>query len=143
MFSAINEHQALTRHKIFLLRVTSDLPDRDSYLMSIGQAIVGTRLDVIKDSDEINLKDKFISIVRELDNLVDLNKVEVSESEDLVKLELTTPQNGSVDRIIRISNKQRDEVQLISKELAITLNKHQNLKVPILLALLQKELNKE
>jgi hypothetical protein len=142
-FSAIKEHQALTRHKIFLLRVTSDLPDRDSYLMSIGQAIVGARLDAIKDSDEVVLKDKFLSIVRELDNLVDLNKVEVSESEDLVKLELTTPQNGSVDRIIRISNKQRDEVQLISEELAITLNKYQNLKLPILLALLQKELNKE
>ncbi len=142
-FSAIKEHQALTRHKIFLLRVTSDLPDRDSYLMSIGQAIVGTRLDAIKDPDEVILKDKFLSIVRELDNLVDLNKVEVSDSEELVKLELTTPQNGSVDKIIRISNKQRDEVKLISEELAIALNKHQNLKLPILLALLQKELNKE
>lgn len=142
-FSAIKEHQALTRHKIFLLRVTSNLPDRNSYLMSIGQAIVGTRMDAMKDADEVILKDKFRSLVRELDNLVDLNNVEVSESEDLIKLELTTSRNGSVDRIIRISNKQRDEVELISKELAITLSKHQNLKLPILLALLQKELNKE
>jgi len=111
--------------------------------MSIGQAIVGTRMDAMKDADEVILKDKFRSLVHELDNLVDLNNVEVSESEDLIKLELTTSQNGSVDRIVRISNKQRDEVELISKELAITLSKHQNLKLPILLALLQKELNKE
>ena len=34
-FEGIKEHQALTRHKVFLLRVKSNLPDRNSYLMSL------------------------------------------------------------------------------------------------------------
>ena len=58
-FSAVKEHQALTRHKMFLLRINSNLPDRNSYLMSLGQAIIGKRLDQIKDNDEQVFLHKF------------------------------------------------------------------------------------
>ena len=56
--------------------------------MSLGQALIGKSLSQIKDSDEILLKEKMLSITKELDNLVDLNKVEVDENEILVKLQL-------------------------------------------------------
>jgi|TARA_R100000479_G_scaffold33554_4_gene14311 hypothetical protein len=142
-FSSIKEHQALTRHKVFLLRVNSDLPDRNSYLMSIAQAILGKRLDAIKDTDEAVLKDKLLSLVHELDNLVDLNTVSVQDDEEIMKLELTTLTEGSKNKTIRISNKQTEEINSVSNELLQTLNKHKNLKLPILLSMLQKELDQD
>lgn len=140
-FEGIKEHQALTRHKVFLLRVNSNLPDRNSYLMSLGQALLNKRLDAFKDIDEILLKDKMITLVKELDNLVDITSVEESDDEEVVKLQLTTLAKGSVDNIIRFPKEKKEEVSEATELIYSDLAKYKNLKLPILMALLEKELN--
>jgi len=141
-FESIKEHDTLTKHKIFLLRVQSRLDDRDSYLMSISQALIGKPLNQIKDSDEKQLKSKMIAIVKELDNLVDLNKVKVEEGELLMKFELTTKVKGGREQIIRIPKNKREELELKMKGISLELSKYESLKLPILVALLQEELDK-
>ncbi len=141
-FSAIKEHEVLTRHKIFLLRVQSNLDDRNSYLMSIGQALLGKPLNQIKDSDEKLLKSKMISIIKELDNLVDLNKVEVSDNELVLKLELTSKTDGGKEQVIRVPKGKVKEMEMIMEKLSDELSKNESLKMPILVSLLKKELDK-
>lgn len=141
-FASIKEHEALTKHKIFLLRVQSKLDDRDSYLMSICQALIGKPLNQIKDSDEKQLMSKMSSIVKELDNLVDLNKVKVDEGELLIKFELTTKDEGGKEQIVRIPKNKRDQLDKKVKDISSQLDKNESLKIPILVSLLKKALEK-
>jgi len=142
-FTSIKEHEALTKHKIFLLRVQSKLDDRDSYLMSICQALIGKPLNQIKDSDEKHLMGRMSSIVKELDNLVDLNKVKVDEGELLIKFELTTKDEGGKEQIVRIPKNKRDELDKKVKDISSQLDKNKSLKIPILVSLLKKALEKD
>jgi len=140
-FKNIKEHQALTRHKIFLTRVNSNLDDRDSFLMSLAQALLGKQLNTIKDVDEAILYDKFNSIVAELDNLTELNKVKINDDESLLKLQITSLDKGTMEKVVRLSAKDKNEVESISKRLNKELSESKSLKIPILLSMLNKELN--
>jgi hypothetical protein len=142
-FKAIKEHQTLTKHKIFLMRINSNLNERDSFLMSLGQGLIGKPLDSINDSDELVFIDKFRSIVEELDNLVELNKVNLNDDEVLMKFQLTTLTDGTVGKIVRLSAKQKKDVDKMSEKLSIELNKNEKLKIPTLLSMLKKELKKD
>ncbi|HEA29566.1 MAG TPA: AAA family ATPase [Leeuwenhoekiella sp.] len=142
-FRSIKEHQALTRHKILLLRINSNLDDRDSYLMSLAQALLGKPLNTIKDPEERMLKDKFFTIARELDNLTDLDRVRVNDDDFLMKLQLTTAKDGGMERILRLNPKQRIEVEKRMIKLSESLDNDGSLKIPILVALLKKELDKD
>ncbi|WP_299223178.1 hypothetical protein [uncultured Psychroserpens sp.] len=142
-FESIKEHEALTKHKIFLLRVQSQLDDRNSYLMSICQALIGKPLNQIKDSDEKQLMEKMASIVKELDNLVDLNKVKVDEGELLIKFELTTKNDGGKEQIVRIPKNKREELDKKVEDISSQLDKNESLKIPILVSLLKKALEKQ
>jgi len=140
-FSSIKEHQALTRHKIFLMRINSNLDDRDSFLMSLGQALLGKQLNAIKDFDESVLYDKFRSLVSELDNLTELNEVKIDDDESLLKLQITSLDNGTIEKVVRLSAKEKKEVESISKQLNKGLSKNKSLKIPVLLSMLKKELD--
>ena len=140
-FKNIKEHQALTRHKVFLTRINSNLDDRDSFLMSLGQALLAKQLNTIKDLDEAILFDKFKAIVAELDNLTELNKVKINADESLLKLQITSLDQGTIEKVVRLSAKDKNEVDSISKRLNKELSGSKSLKIPILLSLLNKELN--
>ena len=131
------------KHKIFLLRIQSKLDDRDSYLMSICQALIGKPLNQIKDSDEKQLMSKMLSIINELDNLVDLNKVAVNEGELLVKFELTTKEEGGTEQIVRIPKNKLSELDDTMKDISSKLDQNKSLKIPILVSLLKKALENE
>jgi len=140
-FSAVKEHEALTNHKILLTRINSGLNDRNSYLMSLSQALINKRLDVIDDKDERKLKEKLLKLVSELDNIVDLHKLKPKENERVAKLQITNLETGGKAQLIRINKSQEDQIEVASKEILSALEKHKNLKLPILLSILEKELN--
>jgi len=141
-FESVKEHEALAKHKMLLWRINSNLDDRDSFLMSLGQALIGKGLNKIKDSDEKLLKEKLLTNVRELDNLVDLNKVAINENEELFKLDLTSKEEGGKSQIIRFPKNQSAEMENILREISKQLDGHKNLKMPILVSLLKRELEK-
>ena len=96
----------------------------------------------IKDSDEKLLKSKMISIIKELDNLVDLNQVEVDDDEVVLKFELTSKTDGGKEQLVRVPKGRVKEMEMTMEKLSNELNKDQSLKIPILVSLLKKELDK-
>lgn len=142
-FSSIKEHQALSRHKIFLMRVNSNLNDRDSFLMSLSQALIGKQLDKIKDADEVLLFEKFKDIISELDNLAELSNIKVADNETLLKLEITSLKQGTVGKVVRLSEKEKNQVDEVSERLTSIIDSNKKLKIPILLSMLKKELDNE
>lgn len=142
-FEAVKEHETLAKHKTLLWRINSNLEDRDSFLMSLGQALIGKSLNKIKDSDEKLLKEKLILVTKELDNLVDLNKVQPNDNEELFKLDLTSKKNGGKSQIIRLPKDKLAEMENIIEKFSKELSAYKNLKMPILVSLLQTELEKD
>lgn len=142
-FSSVKEHQVLTKHRVLLMCINSNLDDRDSWLMSVTQAVLDKNLDKIKDVDEKRLKDKFTLLIKELDNLTELNKVEQRDDEVLIRLELTSLDSGLKEHTIRVPKSKlkalENSIDKIKKELDID----KSMKIPILTSLLKQELENE
>ncbi|MCY4299656.1 MAG: hypothetical protein OXC61_10210 [Flavobacteriaceae bacterium] len=58
---SIDIDELIPSQKVFYNRLTSGLDDRDSYLKSVSDAIIGYPVEELKDHDESILKDRLIS----------------------------------------------------------------------------------
>ncbi|MHA7056449.1 hypothetical protein ACWGOQ_0004470 [Aquimarina sp. M1] len=142
-YSGIKEHYLKAHHKSLYWRLSMDFNDRNTYLMSISQAVLGKSLERINDKDEETLKIELKKSLEELDNLVDLSKIKIDENDELIKLKLSTFQDGDIEKTVRITHKQRDKINAISSEIEDLLNRDKNLRLHILASLLNKEITEE
>jgi hypothetical protein len=139
-FSNLKEHQLLPKQKTFLQRVNSPLNDRDSWLASIGQLLAGKPLTSIDDKDENILKDNLAHIVKELDNISVLEKLNFDkDKEDVFKLDFTTKKNGLVPHLIRIPKGKLDRVQKNISIIQSELGSDKQMRIAILAKLLKDE----
>ncbi|MEM6734570.1 MAG: hypothetical protein AAF620_00750 [Bacteroidota bacterium] len=142
-YIGIKEHHLKAYQKSLYWRVTTDFNDRNSFLMALAQAVLNKSLERINDTDEQILKTELKRSLEELDNLVELSKREIDENDELIKLRFSTFENGDSEKTVRITKKQRNEIDGISSEIDGLLNKNKKLKLHILVSLLNKEINKE
>ncbi|WP_111309601.1 hypothetical protein [Confluentibacter sediminis] len=141
-FSSLKEHQILPSQKTFMLRVNSELDDRDSWLNSICFSLLSKPLDRISDKDEDTLKEKLRFIVKELDNICDIKNVNFDESEEeIYKIDFTSQNQGLKNHLVRISKQQKEEVEKSMAEIQSNLGDDKQLRIAILTELLKKELN--
>lgn len=139
-FKNIKEHRLLPRQAVFLQRLQSELDDRDSWIASISQAVIGKPLNKITDAEEEILKDRLAKIIQELQNLSAIHKSQKSDDEEVIKLDITTS-NGLKENNIRIPKGKQKEIDSLVKELNAKLNANKQLKLPILAQLLKDELD--
>ncbi len=141
-FGSLKEHQILPSQKTFMLRVNSELDDRDSWLNSICFSLLSKPLDRISDKDEDILKEKLSFIIKELDNLCDIKNVNFDESEEeIYKLDFTSPNQGLKNHMVRISKQQKEEVKKSISKIESSLGDDKKLRIAVLTELLRKELN--
>ncbi|MCF6297121.1 MAG: hypothetical protein L3J08_03925 [Flavobacteriaceae bacterium] len=140
-FSVLKEHQILPSQKTFMLRVNSDLDDRDSWLNSICFSLLSKPMDRVSDKDEDVLKEKLSFIIKELDNLCDIKKVDFDEKEeDVYKIDFTSQKDGLKNHLIRISKRQKEEMKKSILFFEKELSNDKQLRIAILTELLKKEL---
>jgi len=141
-FSALKEHQILASQKTFMLRVNSELDDRDSWLNSICFALLSKPMDRISDKDEDVLKEKLSLIVKELDNLSDVHSIDYDEDkEEVYKLDFTSQDEGMKNHLIRISKEQKETVKKTIAKIEDNLELDKQLRIAVLAELLKRELN--
>lgn len=140
-YSDVKEHRLLPQQKVFLARLNSPLNDRDSWLASIGQTLLGKPLERIIDNEENVLKDRMKRFIQELDNLQVIHKMNVEEGEQVFKLDVTTA-DGMRSQNVRISKRKLEDVKELSSEIEKLLAKNKNLTLAVLSHLLGKELDK-
>ncbi len=141
-FATIREHQLLPYQKVFLQRMSSPLDDRDSWIASIAQAILQKPLDQINDQEEYVLKDKLLHLVNELDNLREIQQGQKNDNE-VLKIDLTTIDNGLRSRVIEIPKGKIKEVEKLANEIKKQLKLKENISIAVLTKLLNEELNNE
>lgn len=80
--------------KSFFIRLTSGLDDKESWINSIVQDLVGCTLKEISDIDYDKLKNRFETSFLELDHLVDLHNVKLRKEQEIFRIEFTTSKGG-------------------------------------------------
>jgi hypothetical protein len=142
-FNNLKEHQLLSKQKTFIQRVNSPLNDRDSWLASIGQVLVGKPLTSIEDKDENNFRDNLTHIIKELDNISVLEKLNYdSKKEDVFKLDFTTKENGLSPHLVRIPKSKMEKMEENMTSIKKELGKDKQMRIAILAKLLKEELEK-
>ncbi|WP_430410862.1 hypothetical protein [Kordia sp.] len=141
-FASIKEHQVLPSQKTFLLRVNSELDDRDSWLNSICFSLISKPFNKISDKDEILLKEKLNFIVKELDNLCEIKNLNFDEAtEDIYKIDFTSTSSGLKNHLVRVSKKQKQEIEKNIASLSDNLTDDKQLRIAVLSELLKRELD--
>lgn len=139
-FKGVKEHRLLPKQKVFLQRLQSALDDRDSWIASIAQAVLGKPLERITDQEEEVLKDRLAKMVQELENFNSIHKVQKSDNEEVIRLNITTS-SGLRENNIRIPEKKKKEIDSLVSELKVKLDRNKQLRLAVLAKLLNDELN--
>lgn len=142
-YKKVKPHLLLNYQKTFLQRVNTKLDDRNSWLSSIAQALIGKSLETIRDEDELNLFDKFKNIIHELDNMVELSSIKVNEEKERVyKFEITS-EKLLQKRVIKIPKTKFIQSDKLEKEIRKTLATDKLVNLAVLTKLLQEQLKNE
>jgi hypothetical protein len=129
-FQGLKTHLLLPSQKTFTARLFSELEDRRAWLSAISQSLIGKSLNNIQDGEVDVLYQKLKDVILELDNLCEIGTLnDLSDSEDVVKLELTSVKQGMVRQVIRFPKSKQAEfnkrISAIKSELGT--NKSENL----------------
>lgn len=138
----LKHYLLLPYQKTFYDRICSPLEQRNAWLSSVAQAVLGKTLENINDEEELKLFDRFIQIIHELDNLNDFDKHKVDlETENALKLEITIPGQQGNSRLIRMPKEKGKKQHALEEQLnAIIHRENQVTRIAILAEMLRKEL---
>lgn len=140
-FTKLKEHMLRPQQTALLIRLRSPLDDRNSWINSICHVLMGKSLEMLRDKEEELFKEKLGAGFRELDNFVVLTKESKSGKERMLKIDITSLEEGTKEQIIRLPNELDDEALDTMNNVKKTLGKNKNLNKFILVELLKQQLD--
>ena len=142
-FSKLKKHLCLPHQKTFLQRLDSQLEDKDAWLNSIAQAVVGKPLEALKDEEEILLYDRFKALMYDLDSLNDLSHTDIDEvHEEILGIEMSSFVEGIQKGVVRLPKTKTKEAGKIEERIKSTLSKDNSVNI-VAVANILKELLKK
>lgn len=142
-YKKLKKHLCLPYQKTFIQRLDSQLEDKNSWLNSIAQAVIGKSLELIKDEDEIILYDKFKSLIRELDSLTNISKSDVDENkENFLGIEMSSFVDGIQKKLVRFPKSKIKDVTKIELSIKSNLSNDATLDIAALANVLKELLQK-
>ncbi|GHB82846.1 hypothetical protein [Persicitalea jodogahamensis] len=142
-YAKLEKHLLLPNQKTFIQRLDSALDDRDAWLNSIAQAVMGKALNSFTDKDEVALYQKFKRLILDLDSLTAISEADVdTEAEDVVSLEINTFVGGLMKKLVRLPKQKREQVAKIEDKLRTQLIGDDSLDIAALTNLLNELLKR-
>ena len=139
----LEKHLLLPQQKTFVQRLDSALDDRNAWLNSIAQAVVGRSLNSLTDKDEALLYQKFKRLILDLDTLTSLSEADVDvETEDVVSLQINTFVGGLMEKLVRLPRSKHAQVASIEENLRKQLINDEFMNIAALTSLLNDLLKK-
>lgn len=117
-YKKLKPHLIKAAQKTFLQRAGSNIDDRKAWLNSIAQILVGKPLESFDDVDEFLLKDRFSSMISELDSLSELASSDFDEiSEDVMRFEINNFIDGVNKTVVRMPKNKRADIARIEDKI--------------------------
>lgn len=131
--------------KVFFNRLNSPIEERNAWIDSLVQILMGKRLDKIVDEEKNMLEEKLIDSFRELDKLIPVHKVKKTNKKDqIIKFDITTEKGTRTNQFIVSENKIKEVEELESKVLTLLQDEKDNLiKKAAIIKILQKGINND
>jgi hypothetical protein len=143
-YNGLRQHILMPHQKSFFTRLQSEFDDRKAWLASIAQSCVGKPLTTITDEEELLLFDRVRDYIYELDNLSEISKEDTNEeTEEVLKLEITSFVQGLKKNLLRIPKGKNKEVDAQIQKIKINLGKDKKMNIAALTKLLQQLLTHE
>jgi hypothetical protein len=141
-FKSLKRHLLLPYQKAFIQRIDSALDDKNAWLISISQAVVGKSLENFKDEDEIQFYDKLQKLIFELDSLTKLSGLEINEDkEDVLGIQFDSFVSGVKQNLIRVPKNKAEKINTVKSDIKKTLSSDNIINIAALTKLLQELMN--
>ena len=106
----------------------SKLDERDSWLKSIADVILGKSIEKMNDEDEALLMDNTRKIFSNLDNLLELHSLaNENVNNEIVQFQLTDVSGKTIKQNIVLNSSEEKKVSELQKDLAKVLSKNDKL----------------
>lgn len=139
----IREHQLLDHLKPLYKRTMAPLDQAEAWISTVAEGALGKPLSKFADRDEDMLKERLLTLYRDLSNLAELHRVEQDpEGAPAVRLQVTTSSKGTRTDMIEYPVKKKAQMQKVMKELKAQLSKDGAVDRAALAWLLNEELGK-
>jgi translation initiation factor 1 (eIF-1/SUI1) len=139
----IREHQLLNHLAPLYKRSMAPLDQSDAWISSIAEGAIGKPLSKFTDRDEEVLKERLLTMYRELFNLAELQKVEQDpKGAPTVRMQITTSAKGTRTETIQYPAKKKAQVEKLMNELKAHLSADGVVDRAALAWLLNEELGK-
>ncbi|MEQ8924220.1 MAG: hypothetical protein RLO81_00320 [Fulvivirga sp.] len=140
-FANLREHMLRPQQTALLVRLRSTLDDRNSWINSICHVVMGKSLELLRDKDEELFKDKLGQAFQELDNLLVVSKASKYGNERVLKVDITSLEDGTKGQIIHVPEELDDKALDMMNNIKKALGRNKNLNKFILLNLLKQQLD--
>lgn len=140
-YSSIKVDLLPSHIKTFFIRLTSALDDKESWVNSVVQDLVGSTLQNISDIDLEKLDNRLEKSFLELDHLVDLHKVELVKDQEVYRIEVTTTKGGDTPQQFIVNEKDLKKAKNLTDKMEKLLMKDNNINKIALINILKKMKN--
>jgi hypothetical protein len=121
-YAPLEEPLLMPRQKALFKRVMSQLPDRDSWMNSLVQALISKTLKEISDEEEVLLMKRAKESFQELDNQLKLSALKVNREEDeAYRIEISSLGKQTIRKNFILSKAQQKKLKPLEKKVATLL----------------------
>lgn len=140
-FKLLNTDLLTQKQRKFYMRLNAPLENRNIWLKSISDEILGKKVETIQDEEESLLMANLRSMIYNLERLIPIHKLKAEKNdEEIVRIDIIDEEGKSNDSLISIKSKDLKAVQQIEKDLTLLLKEKDN---QLSLAALYKVLKKK
>jgi len=139
----IREHQLFDHLKPLFKRALAPLDQGEAWISSIAEGTIGKPLSKFSDLDEDLMKERLLSMYKELVNLAEVHRVESDpQGAPVVRMQITTSSKGTRTETIQYPARKKAQVDKLVKELKARLSADGPVDRAALAWLLNEELDK-
>lgn len=140
-YKKIKKHLFNDNQQIVFQRINSTIEDRVSWISSFAHSILNKRLEKIEDREERIFYEKLYDVRLEFDNLLEFSNLNTNNKDEIIKLNLTSLNDNSLQQTIQISEKENNESEILANELRKNMKDNKKQNILALIKLLKEELN--
>lgn len=126
-FKGVKSHLLIPKFKVFHSRLMSKLDDRDSWLKSVADQLLGKSIDKMNDQDERILMESFREAFTNLDRVLEVHEYLDKEENEAYTIDLTDKSGNIYHEKVSLNPENQKKVSELYDQINALLNKKDKL----------------
>ena len=140
-FEGLNPDLLVRKHRQVYSRIMSKLDDREAWLKSVADVIIGKNIEQLLDEEEAVLANNTEHLLKDLESLVELHSLKQERAKDeIYRLEILQADGSKQPTQIILAEKDKAQIEASVVELEKRLTEDKEINKAVLLKLIKKYL---